>query len=145
MNTANIKEKGIVPAMSSIFDGFFNRDDDFISGFKRKIEFPVVNVSETETAFKLEVAAPGMKREDFKIELEENTLIISSELKEEYEEVEKNYTSKEYSYESFKRSFWMPENAKAEAIGAIFMEGVLEINIPKTKIVLKEKKTIEIG
>lgn len=145
MKTVKIDDKGIVPVISSIFDGFFNRDDDLVSRFTRKIEFPVVNILETDTGFKLEVAAPGMKRNDFKIELEDNTLVISSELEHEEEVVEKNYTSKEYSYESFRRSFWMPENTNLEDIEAKFNNGVLEINIPKKETLIKEKKTIEIG
>ena len=99
---------------------------------------PAVNVKENENNFELEVAAPGMKKEDFKIELDNNVLGISSETKSEDVEEKKKYTRREFSYRSFKRTFTLPENVDVENIKANYSDGVLMIDIPKR---VEEKKS----
>lgn len=144
MSAIKWNDKGVIPAVNSFFSDMFNRDDDFISRFTRKTELPVVNIFETDEAFTLEVAAPGMKRDDFKIELEDNALVVSSELEEEKKDEGKNYTTKEYVYKSFKRSFWLPENVDIDNVKANFKNGVLDIKIPKREMAKKETRTIDI-
>lgn len=99
---------------------------------------PAVNVKENDNNFELEVAAPGMKKEDFKIELDNNVLGISSESKSEDVEEKKKYTRREFSYRSFKRTFTLPGNVDAENIKANYSDGVLKIDIPKR---VEEKKS----
>lgn len=116
----------------SFLDEFFG-GDIFDSPRKAGIgnSMPAVNVKEKEGNFELEVAAPGMKKEDFKIELDNNVLGISSESKSEDETNQEKYTRREFSYRSFNRTFTLPENVDAEKIKANYSDGVLKIEIPK--------------
>jgi HSP20 family protein len=95
---------------------------------------PAVNIRETKDSYEVEMAAPGMKKEDFKIELDRNILTISSEKSEEHEEQgeEEKYSRKEFSYQSFQRSFNLPKEVVDEdKIEARYREGVLHLTIPK--------------
>ena len=133
------------PAFNSMVNDFF-RDDDFFDGRFRKVSTPAVNVMETEEAFKLEVAVPGMKKDDFKVEVINGHLVVSSETKFEKEETEDSYTRKEFNFSSFKRSFWLPEGVKEDKIKATYKEGMLYVNLPKTVVKKVEpKKTIPIS
>lgn len=115
----------------SLLDNFFapnlwnNRD-----AFSREA-VPAVNIAENDNDYRIEVAAPGLKKDDINIDLDENVLTISSEQEDKKEENEENYTRKEFSYCSFKRSFVLPDNVNADKIEAHHKDGVLEINIPK--------------
>jgi len=102
---------------------------------------PAVNIQEDEKQFLLEFAVPGMKKDDFKINLENQLLTISSEMKEENEETDKNYTRREFACNSFSRSFTLPKNIVAEKINADYKDGILNISIPKDE---KTKLTREI-
>ncbi len=123
------------PAFSNWVDHFF-RDDDFFDNrlIGGELTVPAVNVSETKDAFLVDLAAPGMKKKDFKIEVKDGMLCISSETKSEKEEKGEDYTRKEFSYNSFSRSFWLPENVKADDIKATYNDGILKINVPKAKV-----------
>jgi HSP20 family protein len=92
---------------------------------------PAVNVAENKNEYRIEVAAPGLSKGDFKINLDHDVLTISSEKEESKEEKEENYTRKEFSYTSFSRSFTLPDVADAEKIEASHKDGVLNITIPK--------------
>jgi HSP20 family protein len=93
---------------------------------------PAVNVRETENEYELEVAAPGMKRDNFKVNLDKDQLTISSEWKDESKKEEENYTRKEFSYQSFQRSFTIPENlVDGEKISAKYHDGILSVKLPK--------------
>jgi HSP20 family protein len=129
----------------------FFKDDDFFD--KRwlplatfEMTTPSVNVKDTKEAYKLEVAAPGMKKDDFKIEVKDGHLCISAETKVEKEEKEDNYTRKEFNYQAFSRSFWMPENVKMDGIKATYTDGILKVNVPKVKVEKEEPaKVIKIS
>lgn len=127
----------LFPAVPSLLDEFFGRDwlDSSLSNWKSTgATLPAVNVQETNDDFKIEVAAPGMKREDFKVELDNNVLTISSQQEESRDEKNQqgNYTRREFSYQSFQRSFSLPENqVKADKIAAQYVDGLLKITIPK--------------
>lgn len=119
----------------------FFRDDDFFD--KRwlpafEMTTPSINVKETKEAYKLEVAAPGMKKDDFKVEVRDNHLYISAEAKEEKEEKDVNFTRKEFNYQAFSRSFWLPENVKEDNIKATYADGILKIEVPKVKVAKEE-------
>ncbi|HRI23790.1 MAG TPA: Hsp20/alpha crystallin family protein [Ferruginibacter sp.] len=94
---------------------------------------PAVNIVEHKDEFKISLAVPGMKKEDFKIDVEGDMLTISAETKEEKEEKEKKYTRKEYSYSSFSRSFTLPMGTRSDKIDARYEDGVLKLMIPKTE------------
>lgn len=130
-----IKRDDLFPSLPNFFNDFFNRDwmDWSNQNFSlTNTTLPSVNIRESNEAFDVELAAPGMSKEDFKIELNHNVLTISSEKKEEKETKEKDhYTRKEFSYQSFSRSFTLPNVADSENIEAKYENGILAIRIPK--------------
>ena len=122
--------------MPLLFDDFFNRDifNWGLSNFSNtNTTIPGVNIKETADTFEVEVAAPGMTKKDFKIELDGNMLTISSEKSDQREENEdEKYTRKEFSYQSFYRTFNLPkEVVDAEKIEAKYENGLLHLMIPK--------------
>lgn len=127
------------PAFNSMVNDFF-RDDDFFDHRFRMMKTPAINVLETDEAFKLEVAAPGMKKDDFKLEVDNGYLFISAETKFEKEETEENYTRKEFNFSTFKRSFWLPEGVKENKIKATYKDGMLYVNLPKAVVKKVEPK-----
>src|ERR1700760_2670774 len=100
------KNRAVNPFFNDVFDSLVN--DSFLSD-KLSSRVPAVNIAETENEFHIELAAPGLKKEDFKINLDKNTLSISAEKKTENVEEGKKYSKKEYNYNSFVRSFTLPE------------------------------------
>lgn len=123
-------------SLPNLFDDFLSRDlfDWGSSNFSMSgTTIPAVNVKETAETFEVEVAAPGMKKEDFKVELNNNMLTISSEHKKENEEKDgERFTRKEFSYQTFQRSFQLSREAvDADNIQAKYENGVLRLIIPK--------------
>ncbi|HYD92404.1 MAG TPA: Hsp20/alpha crystallin family protein, partial [Flavobacterium sp.] len=108
---------------------------------------PPVNIKETEQEFTLELIAPGLKKEDFNIELDNDLLTVSSEIKsEKTEQEEGKFTRREFSFSSFKRSFSLPETVKEEGINASYQNGILTITLPKKEEALpKAKRLVEIS
>jgi HSP20 family protein len=115
-----------------------------MDGFNNSL--PAVNILETEKGFEVEMAVPGMKKEDFKIEVDNDIMTISSETKSDENVTEGTYTRREFTYSSFKRSFTLPETVNTESIDATYENGVLKLSIPKKEEALpKPKRMIEIG
>ena len=113
---------------------------------QRGISVPAVNISEDENGYTIEMAAPGMKKEDFKIDLDHNLLTVSSEKSEGSEETTDNYTRQEFSFNRFSRSFRIPMAADKENINAEYTDGILRISIAKREEAkVKPKRSIEIG
>jgi HSP20 family protein len=100
---------------------------------------PAVNVKEDEKNYFLEFALPGVNKNDLKIDVNEDVLTISSEPKNESEESKNGYTRKEFSYASFSRSFYVPENVTREKIEANYKDGILSVTLPKQE---EEKNNI---
>ena len=122
--------------MPLLFDDFFNRDifNWGLSNFSNtNTTIPGVNIKETADNFEVEVAAPGMSKKDFKIELDGNALTISSEKTNRQEDKEdEKYTRKEFSYQSFYRTFTLPkEVVDVDKIEAKYDNGLLHLLIPK--------------
>lgn len=119
----------------SIFDRFFNNElmDWGLSNFSStNTSLPAVNVKETEDDFLIELAAPGMDKKDFKVNFKNNVLTISSEKEDKSENTDDHYTRREFSYQSFQRSFTVPENAVlGDKISAKYTEGILKVVLPK--------------
>ena len=134
-----VKSNGAFPAIPSLFDDFFTRDwfDSSLANWREAgATLPAVNVMETNDDFRIEVAAPGMKRGDFRVELDNNVLTISSQREQKSEEHDQagNYTRKEFSYQSFQRSFSLPENkVLGEKITAKYTDGILYVTVPKAE------------
>lgn len=141
----NPNKRSYFPEFTNLFDDFFK---DELQSNRLAGTMPSVNVKETEDTFFLELAAPGMSKNDFKVEADHNQLTISSEKEVNNEEKDENgkYTMREFNYQSFRRSFTLPESANAEKIAASYKDGVLNISIPK-KEEAKQKpiRTIKIS
>lgn len=107
---------------------------------------PGVNIKDNVEGFELELAVPGGKKEDFKIEVENDILTISSEVKSENHKEKDNYTRREFSYAAFKRAFTLPETVDGSKIDAKYEDGVLRLTLPKKEEALPEpKRSISIG
>jgi HSP20 family protein len=123
--------------MPSLLNDFFADDwlDSSLANWKSSgATLPAVNVRETNDDFRIEVAAPGLKRDDFKVELDNNVLTISSQREDTHEEKERDgsYTRREFSYRSFQRSFSLPESkVEGDKITARYEEGILQVTVPK--------------
>ena len=121
--------------LPSFFDRFLNNelmDWGFSNFSSTNTSLPAVNVKETTDEFVIELAAPGMEKKDFKISFKNNVITISSEKEEKKEDKQENYTRREFSYQSFQRSFTIPDNAvQGDRIEASYKNGILQINLPK--------------
>jgi HSP20 family protein len=132
--------------MPSVFDDFFKPWNEWFDGglWGRTLNVPAVNIIEHKDEYLVSLAVPGMKKDDFKIDVDGNMLTISSEKEENKEEKEKKFTRKEYSYSSFSRSFTLPEEINKEKIDAKYEDGVLKIALPRKEEVKKNVKHISI-
>ncbi len=131
----------LLPGFSDVFDTIFN--DSFLND-RMTARVPAANISETEDHYHVELAAPGLKKEDFKLNLERNVLNIAVERRDEQNDVNKNYNKREYSYTSWVRSFTLPESANAEQIEAGYTDGILKIDIAKREEAKAVRRQIEI-
>jgi len=126
-----VKANNRFPAVPNLFDDFF-RDWSITNFSDTNTTLPAVNIKEDDNGFSIEVAAPGMDKKDFDINFDNDLLTISSEKNIDNEEKGDNYTRKEYSYQSFTRSFRIPENTvDSDKITASYKNGELLISIPK--------------
>lgn len=152
MTLALRKNRSMIPSvMSDLLDtgrfftpDVFDIDTDLLNLTSSSV--PSVNIIENPSDFKVELAAPGMDRKDFKIEIDNNSLTISGEKKEERKEDTENYRRREFSYNAFNRSFDLPENVIADKIDAKYENGILHLSLPKKEVtILKPKKEIKIS
>ena len=137
-----------LPSFSSWFDNFFdnNLGTEFLSNFNTGITLPAVNIKETNNEFVLELAIPGMKKSDFTIDVENKILAISSEVKNENEIKNENYTRREFGYSSFKRTFTLPDSVESDKVKASYVDGILMVTLPKREEAKqKPPKRIEIS
>ncbi|GER60622.1 Hsp20/alpha crystallin family protein [Patiriisocius marinus] len=121
------------PNLATWLDDFFDRDlsSVFTSNFNTGITLPKVNIKETADDYIVEMAVPGLKKSDIKIDVDNQLLAISSEAKEEKETTQDNYTRREFGYSSFKRTFTLPETVDDDKINAKYVDGILNIVLPK--------------
>ena len=118
----------------SVFADFFkpwNEWFDSGSFFGKIMTTPAVNITENKNEYLVALAVPGMKKDDFKIDVEGNMLTISCEKEENKDEKEKRFTRREYSYYSFSRSFTLPEEVNREKIEAMYEDGILKLVLPR--------------
>lgn len=131
----------LLPGFNDIFGSFFN--DSFISD-RLVTRVPAANISESDEKYHIELAAPGLKKDDFKLQLDRNVLSISVEQRSENADNNKNYNKREFSYSSFVRSFTLPESADHANIDATYTDGVLKIDIAKREEARSVSRQIEI-
>ncbi|WP_442591941.1 Hsp20/alpha crystallin family protein [Pedobacter sp. AW31-3R] len=137
----NVKKNGLMPGFNDVFDSIFT--DTFFSD-RMMSRVPAANISESKDQYYVELAAPGLKKEDFKLSLERNLLSISVEQTAQNDIQERNFNKREFSYTSFVRSFTLPESADENGIEAKYENGVLGINIPKREEAKVQSRQIEI-
>lgn len=123
---------------------FLNLESFFPEFSTKRTQLPAVNISEDDKHYHVDVVAPGFKKEDFKVNVEDDTLTISAETKQETTENDKQYSRREYSYSSFTRSFRLPDNTEDGTITANYTDGVLKLSIPKSEQQTKAKKEIKV-
>ena len=107
---------------------------EMFKDWRLKIHFPPVNVFKGKEWFKINMAIPGLKKENIKIEVEDNVLVISGEKKEKTKEVNERFTHQEYNYRSFKRSFSLPDHVNTKEIESKYKNGILSVRIPKIQL-----------
>lgn len=137
----NKGNNALMPGFNDVFDSIFN--DTFFND-RMVTRVPAVNISETENNYHVELAAPGLKKEDFKLNLERNILTISVETTADHQDNQKNYSKREYSYQSFVRSFTLPDSADDSNINATYTDGILKIDIAKREEAKTVRRQIEI-
>ncbi len=130
-----------MPGFNDVFQNFFN--DSFLAD-RIVTRVPAANISESTDHFHIELAAPGLKKDDFKLQLDDHVLNISVEQQLQENQVEKTYSKREYSYTSFVRSFTLPESANEQQIDARYENGVLLIDIAKKEEAKSVRRQIEI-
>jgi len=119
----------------TFFDDFFKPWNEWFENggtlWNRALTVPAVNITENKNDYLVSVAVPGMKRDDFKIDVDGNMLTISCEKEESKEEKDKKFTRKEYNYSSFCRSFNLPDEVSQDKIEAKYEDGVLKLTLPR--------------
>ena len=106
---------------------------------------PAANIVENENGFRLEIAAAGLKKEDFKLHLENNVLTVSAKVEKTDQESAEKFTRKEFGYHSFSRAFTLPNSTNSEQIVANYVDGILKVEIPKKEEAkAKEPRQIEV-
>jgi HSP20 family protein len=131
--------------LPSFVNEFFKPWNDwFDNGFEKTLSVPAINIEENDGQYDISVAAPGMKKDDFKIDLDDDILTISAEKEETKEEKDKKYNRREYNYSSFSRSFTLPGEVKRDKIEASYNEGVLKLVLPKNEAAKVAAKSIAV-
>lgn len=110
------------------WNGWFGNGDSW-----KATTVPAVNITESKDNYKVSLAAPGLKKSDFSIDIEGNLLTVSSEKEEKKEEKDEKHSRKEYNYSCFSRSFTLPDEVVKDKIEAIYEDGVLKLTLPKTE------------
>ncbi|WP_293298179.1 Hsp20/alpha crystallin family protein [Pedobacter sp. UBA4863] len=124
----NNSTRNTAPYFNNVFDSLFSDALNKNYGINK---MPHVNILETPNSYKIELAAPGLTKEDFKIELKKDNLSVWAEKKVAQTEEQEDYTRREFQYSSFARSFVLPEDIDAEKINAEYVNGILNITIGK--------------
>ncbi|HRH10481.1 MAG TPA: Hsp20/alpha crystallin family protein [Bacteroidia bacterium] len=144
-----ISKKEGTSMFPSLMSDFFNSDNFFGNKWLER-EFgqnmPAVNIKEKSNEFIIDFASPGFEKNDFKIEVDNNVLTVSAEKKNEKKEENERFTRKEFSFNSFSRSFTLPQTVNPDSIGANYNDGILKLTIPKKEEAkTPAKKEIKVG
>ena len=135
MATKDLMRRG--EALPSVFNDFFKPWDRWFDtnggSLSQMLTVPAVNIMEKQDHFEISLAAPGMKKDDFNIDVEGNMLIISAETEHKREEKDERRTRQEFNYTSFSRAFTLPEGVLKDKIDATYENGLLKLMLPKTE------------
>jgi HSP20 family protein len=140
-----IKQRGSFPIMNTLLEDFWNTDG-FLENrlFGSRFTAPAVNIQDRDHSFIVEMAAPGLRKDDFSVDLQNGVLRIEAETKEEDEEKTDSFTRREFAYNGFSRSFSLPEYVKQDDINATYENGILRLVLKKEQKELPKRKHIEI-
>ncbi|HEY9000717.1 MAG TPA: Hsp20/alpha crystallin family protein [Mucilaginibacter sp.] len=140
-----VKKSNGFPSLRSMMEDFWNGDKFFNTPFFNAETIPSVNVRDKKNHYELEVAAPGYKKDDFKISTEKGLISISAETSSEKKEEKEDYLRQEFSCSSFTRTFSLPEDVEDDKINARYDNGVLTIELKKTAKPVAAKKEIKVA
>ena len=140
----NKEDDSNMPVYSNFLNNFLNRDMDDFYVNSMTMRTPSVNIIEGKEDFKIEVAAPGMEKKDFSVNIDHNLLTIETKKESKTESKDERYTRREFSFNTFRRSFTLPESIVQEKIDAKYDKGILYIILPK-KEEAKVKPTREVA
>lgn len=146
MSTKTMAKTGNGQPFSSLINDFFRPWNGWFTApeWNNVLTVPAVNVSETDRQYQLSVAAPGLRKEDFKIDVQGNTLTINAEKEDDVRSESNRYSRREYNYSSFCRIFTLPEEVTQDAIQASYADGVLQLILPKDKVSEKTARTVKV-
>ena len=130
---------------NGLLDELFNRNVSNFIGFDGVATQPAVNILENKDNFQVEVVAPGFEKGDFEVKVEKNVLTIVAKHEQKTEAAEAQYTRREFRYESFQRSFNLPDTINVEAVAAVYDKGILNVTLPKKEETKPAVKAIEVG
>ncbi|MFD2744031.1 MULTISPECIES: Hsp20/alpha crystallin family protein [Sphingobacterium] len=139
--TRTVNTDAVNPFVNNVFDSLFT--DSFMSD-RLVTRVPAVNILETDAAFQLELAVPGLKKDDFTINVDKNLITISAEKKASSEGEANTYTKREFNYHSFSRSFTLPDVVNYNNIDANYADGILVVKIGKKEDAIVTKRSIEV-
>ncbi|MFD2598610.1 Hsp20/alpha crystallin family protein [Sphingobacterium corticis] len=139
--TRTVNTDAVNPFVNNVFDSLFT--DSFISD-RLVTRVPAVNITETDTAFKLELAAPGLSKSDFKISVDKNLITVSADRQTSESDKSASYSKREFNYSSFSRSFTLPDVVNYNNIEANYADGVLSVEIGKKEDAVIAKRSIEV-
>jgi len=140
-----VKKSNGFPSFRTMMEDFWNGDKFFNAPFFNGESVPSVNVSDKKRKYEVAVAAPGYKKDDFKISTENGLIIISAETSSEQKEEKDDYLRQEFSCSSFTRTFSLPEDADEDKVSARYENGVLTVDLPKSAKAIAAKKEIKVG
>lgn len=134
-NKTLVRNSGFPTLFNDFFRPFLNIDNDSFGNLPplRTVSVPSVNVVENKNSYEISVAAPGLKKDDFNIDIQGDLLTISAEKETKKEEKEEKFTRQEFNYTSFSRSFTLPDWVSKEKVEASYENGLLTLNLPKTE------------
>lgn len=136
------------PSLGNFLNDIWSEDMSpvFKSNFNEGITLPKVNIKESDDSFEVQMAVPGLKKDNFSISVENEELLISAKIEENKEETKDEFTRREFGYASFRRSFILPETVDGEKIKANYENGILNVVLPKKEEAKpKPARTIKIS
>jgi HSP20 family protein len=137
----NRNNNTLLPGFNDVFESILN--DTFFSD-RMVTRVPAVNISESADNYHIELAAPGLKKSDFKISIDDNHLNVSVEQQSEQTSDERKFNKREYSYSSFVRSFTLPDKADHNRVEAAYEDGILRIDVAKKEEAKSVSRQIEL-
>lgn len=138
MSNKTLARRGeLIPSIFNDFfrpwESLFDNNGGPLLANLNPVSIPAANIVENKNSYEISIASPGMKKDDFNIDVEGNILTISAETEDKKEEKDGKYTRKEYNYSSFSRSFTLPEWVSKDKIDATYDNGLLKLVLPKTE------------